>query len=624
MTDDVNVSYSFQLAGNTWPNSTAAQPRTDRRTFAYADCEQVTINDSTMLLINRQTRRKMVVTRDVGNALTHCTNFETLADHTDALCATIPLLRDQHKNVLQVLQSARDAGVLADAEQITLRLNSPPSDSNPAPTRVFIITCDRPLAIERLLTSMLTGCTLTQHEQLFLIDDSRLASNAQLNRRHVAAFNQSSPQAMLYVGAEAAATLLYELVEELPTHESSLRFLLDRIRWADQPTYGLSRNVCLLLSVGYRALVLDDDILCRAIQSPQSKPGMTFSCRDSKEAWFYAAETELQRDSVWCDFDPLLRHAEALGKPLAAVADALNGGPLDPASVDHCNGKMLGVLSGDSPVLITQCGSAGDPGTVNSRWVVNLDQESIARLLSSDADEQALPDSQMCWLGYTRTTVALRGVMSQLTGLDNSQLLPPFAPILRGEDDLFATMTAYLHPASAVLNYNWAVPHLPVDDRSAARVLRPYTGSVSLSTLAAYLRGKIDIHNQASVECRLAALAGEIRAMGECPGAAVLSGCEVELAISRATVVRTLEGCLAADRHTTHHGWQHFIKGYLTEAQAALTAPSTFENGALPEWMGSAQDAALAFADALHAWPLIRSHSIDIAARLIASRKLLP
>ncbi len=624
MTDDVNVSYSFEIGASAWPNGPAPITDTDQHTFAYADCEQITINDSAVMIVNRQTRKKMVVTRDVGNALSHCHNFETLSNHTTHLCATIPLLRDQHKDVLQILKSARDASILASSDATADRLNSAPTATKIAPTRVFIITCDRPAAIERLLDSLLTGCDLTRHDQLFLIDDSRHASNAQQNRQLVAQFNLTSAQPMLYVGAEAAASLLSQLVKQLPTQERGLHFLLDRKRWAEQPTYGLSRNVCLLLSVGYRALVLDDDIVCRAVQSPESKPGVTFSYQEAREAWFYAAETELKEACVWCDFDPLSRHAEALGQPLAAVLATINGGPIHPASLDHSNGKLLELLNGGSPVLITQCGSAGDPGTAGSRWIVNLDQESIERLLASNTDEQVLADSHLCWLGYSCTTVSLRGVMSQLTGLDNSQLLPPFAPILRGEDDLFATMTSYLHPASAVLNYNWAVPHLPVDARAAARTLRPYTGSVGLSTLAGYLRGKIDIHNLASVESRLAALAGDIRALGEYPGDAFLADCEIQLANNCAAVIRTLEVCMSKDKRTSHAGWQQFLNSFITEAQAALMAPSKFEGGALPDWARAAQDAAVEFGEALASWQAIRAHSVTIAARMIAAKELLP
>lgn len=56
--------------------------------------------------------------------------------------------------------------------------------------------------------------------------------------------------------------------------------------------------------------------------------------------------------------------------------------------------------------------------------------------------------------------------MSVVTGLDNRQLLPPYFPTLRNEDSLFGYMLGYLYPDLAVLDYPWATPHLPLDDRA--------------------------------------------------------------------------------------------------------------------------------------------------------------
>jgi len=624
MTDNTNVSYSFQIGASTQPTNPAPLTETDPRTFAYADCEQVIINDKTMMIINLRNRNKMVVTLDVANALTHCANFDSLAAHTARLCATIPMLREQQSDVLQVLKAARDAGILVSSNETAARLNTAPTETRVAPTRVFIITCDRPLAIERLLDSMLAGCTLTRHDQLILIDDSRRASNALHNQQLVAKFNLTSAKSMLYFGAEAAASLLTQLVEALPAQARGLHFLLDRARWTDQATYGLSRNLALLLSVGYRAIVLDDDILCRAVRPPTTQPGVAFSNEETREAWFYPAERELLQHSTWCDFDPLSRQAEALGKPLAAVLSTLHGGALDPAALEHCNGNLLGVFDSASCVLVTQCGSAGDPGTAGSTWVLNLGDPSITRLLSANADSRALPENRFCWLGHTRPTVSLRGDMSQMTGLDNSHLLPPYAPIMRGEDDLFACMTAYLHPRSAVFHCDWAVPHLPLDDRADRKVSRPFTPQIGLGTLSCHLRAKIDTRNNASAESRLAALAAEIRGLGECSADTLFALCDIGLANDCAAILRALEPHLEESRTLSHPAWQSFLKKNSAEAQAALTSASAFDSGHPPHWITAAQEAAIALAEALEAWPVIRNRSAMLTADMIASGDLLP
>jgi hypothetical protein len=635
VTDDVNVSYSFQIGGGPGPNQgvavgsaaapgAAAAPRSDQRAFAYADCEQVTINERTVMIINLRKRKKMVVTRDVGNALTHCTSFATLSEHTASLCASLPLLRGQQRDVLQVLEAARDAGILASSEEAAERLNRAPDDLHVAPTRVFIITCDRPAAVERLLDSMLAACTLTRHDQLFLIDDSRHASNALRNEQFVAAFNLRSAKSMHYVGAAAASRLLAQLEEALPAQSRGLRFLLDRGRWAYQPTYGLSRNLALLLSVGYRAIVLDDDILCRAVRPPSAQSGIAFSNDETREAWFYASTPDLLRRIAWCDFDPLARQAEALGNPVAVVLSRLHGGPLAPAALAQCQGNLLGVLDGASPVLVTQCGSAGDPGTSGGRWVVKLGDASVERLLSSSTDRATVPESRSCWLGHTRPTISLRGDMSQMTGLDNSRLLPPYVPVMRGEDDLFASMAAFLHPRAAVFHCDWAVPHLPIDDRAARNFSKPFAPQIGLGTLSRYLRGKIDTRTHFSVESRLAALAAEIRALGECSPDTLLAQCDVELANDSASLLASAQSRLAAAGALHHPGWEAFLQQTAAQAQAALAPDVAAASSVVPQWMATAQEAAIELSEALASWSLIRDHSALITAAMITAGDLQP
>ena len=69
------------------------------------------------------------------------------------------------------------------------------------------------------------------------------------------------------------------------------------------------------------------------------------------------------------------------------------------------------------------------------------------------------------WSGRNHPHFSPRSNMSQITGLDNRQMLPPYLPITRGEDRLFGHMVDFVFPASVTLDYPWAVPHLPIPDR---------------------------------------------------------------------------------------------------------------------------------------------------------------
>ena len=61
MTDDVNISHSFQYAA---PASTADQTAAavDPALYAAADCERVSMPDGGVLLIHRQSSNQMMVT----------------------------------------------------------------------------------------------------------------------------------------------------------------------------------------------------------------------------------------------------------------------------------------------------------------------------------------------------------------------------------------------------------------------------------------------------------------------------------------------------------------------------------------------------------------------------------
>jgi len=64
---------------------------------------------------------------------------------------------------------------------------------------------------------------------------------------------------------------------------TSIDFLLARSYWGTAPTYGLARNLALLLSVNYRALVMDDDILPQALTPPLPTKDLTFDTPECAE-----------------------------------------------------------------------------------------------------------------------------------------------------------------------------------------------------------------------------------------------------------------------------------------------------------------------------------------------------
>jgi hypothetical protein len=543
------------------------------------------------------------------------------------LVTTIPQLHNQLADVTAVLTTVQKAGIMLEAETVCDRLNPTtlPAASL-APTRACIITCDRPAALQRLLDSMLAHGKLASHDELFLVDDSRSPLNSEQNRELVARFNLSSPKNMRYVGAKAQRSLLQQLGNERPQDRPAIQFLLDRERWAKRPSYGLARTICLLLTVGYRCIVLDDDILFRCVTPPAAGEGISFGGGANRELACYDTEAQLLQQANYLANDPLSGHARCLGMPLARAIAELNVSGIAPANLRGGNAAMLNSLHADSPVLVTQCGSWGDPGTVGSNWFYQLGQDSIRRLLAAPGGLAGAAQNRHYWLGRARPNISKMAVMSQATGLDNSQLLPPYFPVFRSEDYLFASMVLFLHPAAAVVDYDWSVPHLPLEQRGQRTKPGSFAATGGLGLCARYLTDRAASLAGGAASTRLAKLALLLRQLSESEPADLLASFRSELTRQRAEQLQTLDQQLQRAPELGAPDWQEFLQAASADVSRVLQVPaSILDIPGAPEELDEAALLAQArgvmgeFSAALAAWPGIRESAVVVTDRMLAA-----
>jgi hypothetical protein len=598
--------------------------------YALADCEKVDLQNGGVLLIHRHNDSQMIVAETVSTALSSCRTFRTLQGHADHLAATIPQLAGQQADVLKVLQTVTDNGLMNRAESVCERLcpaDTPPATDLP-PTRIFIITCDRPAEVQRLLESMLHAGNLTHHEHLFLVDDSREPDNAAQNREAVARFNLTSPRDMYYVGAGEQKKLLDALIAELPGHEPGIRFLIDRERWADKKSYGLARNLCLLLSMGRRAIVMDDDVICAAVQSPHRREGVIFGDRQ-REVDFYASQEDILQRTARADFDPLTGHARCLGLTMAQAINKLGITTLQETQLQGASSACLDLWSADSPVLITQSGTIGDPGTPGTRWIYTLDPASTRRLLATPGGLNAALANRHYWMGQARPVFGKLAVMSQVTGLDNSRLLPPYFPVFRNEDDLFGAMVEFLHPHAAVLDYDWAVPHFPLEDRGSGVEKNSWDGNEKLR-MGKLLADHTVYRSGISPQTRLKHLAMLVRSLGETSDRELMTLYRYEVADASASRANRL-GATLQDGVARPEPWQDYLRQRLTQLNEALQIVPKLENisgvpGDYSEQaiLGEFRDCATGFASGLQAWPALRQSAESVVNTMLVAGDLLP
>ena len=595
-------------------------PRSDiaSRLVAFATCELIPINQQAVLVINRENGRQQLLSPVVVEALKTCTVFDSIENHAQRLCATRPELRGQDAVVSGTLVQLADAGLMLEAATICERLNQP-AVRRLAPTRVFVITSDRPACVERLLNSMLASGGLTGHESLFLIDDSKQAKNREANEALVEDFNRTSAKDMRYFGESAQAEILETLVRELPEHEEGIRFLIDPRRWSGLSTYGRSRTLSLLLSVGFRAIVLDDDILCQAVRPAVPEDGIFVGSEGAREASFFSDRDSLLNAAALFDESPLDLHAKYLGSSLSDAISGLKGDALSTSDLSGANAAMTNIWRAESPILVSQCGSWGDPGTGSAHWTLNLSEYSISRLLTAPGGVTHAIEGRNAWLGSPRPTIMKMAFMSQMTGLDNSELLPPYFPVFRGEDLLFASMVEAMHPRGAIIDQGFAVPHLP-EQRLRSTLRDPIVSAGSVGLFSAYLTNQIDYTDGNDPGHRMQIIAEDLRRLAAKSTNDLLIDYRREVGKSLAMSLYRLSEQRRRTADMNSATWTGYLDRGIEELQAAL--PREWNPTAIDEAPRDATSDSMIegfrgllidYAAALDAWPAIRDRAQRIA-----------
>jgi hypothetical protein len=603
---DINYSYSL----GTQPSNTA-EPET---LWSCHGVQVIPVSASAVVLFNPKNDARLLVQPEVARALEQCFRFNSLSEHLSHLFNAMPPLQEQPENALQTLELVRDVGIFESADEAWQRLTAGASDASPLnddPVRLFILTCDRPVALQRLLNALRDQVLPQQIEALFVIDDSRLRDNTADNARAIKTAQTSMHIPIHHIDMRARTALISHLKASLPQrNHASIDVLITRSYWGQTPTYGLARNLALLLSVNYRALILDDDILPHALKPPLPTKELTFDTPNSREAIFYASREDMEKHAVMADDSPFAAMLKSLGQSLGQVLSAnLNG----PNALKGVDGRLTTQFGAASRVHLSQCGTWGDPGTVDSGWVFFQPKSSIKRLLDSDSEPKKRLGARATWIGYRGATIGAYGTLSQLTGLNHGALLPPYLPAGRGEDMLFAIMLQRLHPESAVFNEGWAVPHHPVEDRSTEGQLLPVSASASIGTLIDWLGRPPRDEAGSSPEKRLLTLADEISRLSEMAPEALEGIVQRALLGNRASLLSRCMDHLNAlttlgDLPGTPH-WKDFLErsrdNLLNQIQSEEPHPvadamthATFDIETLRK-KGSD------FAEAMRAWPEI-------------------
>lgn len=613
-------SYTFSMGGD---SPVAQEQELEQELFALDQLNEVQQPDGSILARNTRVGKEMVLPQEVLNAMSHCCDFRTMEEHVATLMDGNDPEAGRADAIRSVVQSVHDGGLTVSAKDICEQL-TPVKAASPIREKpvVVVITWERPQALERLLGSILANCDLQNIDRCFVVDDSRSTENRSKNLQLTQAAARQAPIGIHYLGSDESRELMDGLIKRLPQHEEEIRFLVDRERWKDQWTAGIARNYSHLLSVGKPVVVFDDDALCAVYETPLREKGIEFS-RRQREAAFYANDEEWRGEPASENRDPIARHMQCLGLTVPQALRVLGANKLDQVALRHAQPAFARRLNQHSRVLVTECGSMGDPGTGGIQWLATMSADSRDRLMQNEGRLQQAQDQRHCWLGRTHPVFEPNANISQLTGFDNRGFLPPYFPIIRGQDRLFGVTTSFIFPDSVTLDYPWAVPHLPIPARTWSEQQNDFSVSSKFpGWLTSQVVSRKDQCPSEATGSRLEFLAGSFRELAESPDQVLLDLYADDWNESRDKQIEDLQQNIRESAGQSKE-WQEYLQNALRQVQSSsLVEPRIPDlRGQVGELSGSAlvsfwREAWLNFGRSLLAWPDIRQ-----AARHIVEEK---
>jgi hypothetical protein len=618
MTD--KTSFSLDISVN--PTG-SFKPLPDQ--VAFDLCRAYPVPGGNLLLHNTRNGKRAMVMPEVHATLVSCNQFQTLDQHVANIVDRNPGMQGQQADIRNVLQTMLDAGIMVSANQLCDELKRKPEttggEKETAAPVVAIITWERPEALERLLTSIAANCETQKFHRLYVIDDSRKAENISQNQALVAKFISEINAPLHYFGQDEQQSLLQSLTKRLPEHENAIHFLADQSRWRDHWTSGLARNLALLLSCGRRLVMMDDDTVCDVYNARQPKPNITFS-DDPREAEFFNSELGWASQHQDLNPDPVDRHMQCLGLSFSEALNVLGQNHLKATGFSNASALLINDLNADSPVLITECGSLGCPGTGSNTWLPDMAPQALKRMLASEQKTDDALNKRFVWLGHNQPHFSPRSNMSAMTGFDNRQLLPPYLPITRGEDRLFGNMLDYVFPTAVTLDYPWAIPHLPIPQREWREQDRDFTQGASFPTF--FFNQVIEQKSSCLASSpgeRLATLSAWFINLATADNESLAAMYKNTRLHSTSRQIQNLSRLLT-ENESAPADWQDYLQNGIEQLNADLDLasredfpvkgiPQTIEgNDLIAFWKETWVD----FARALNAWPEIRKVAAEIVS----------
>jgi hypothetical protein len=444
-----------------------------------------------VLVSHRRTGRSDILQHQLFDILRHADRFDSVPGHMKRLL-TAGWEDDGSGFIESSFQGliARGLMVSKSAFQASLFENTDISETPPPVSSVMIPTRDRIPQLRRCLGSLIeTNEKHGRRPDYVVLDDSREnVQGARLDEmlRPLAVggtriFRAGMEEKTWFIGEITSAARGDRLTREVAA------FALFGDEGYPQ-TYGANRNALLLASPGELLIMVDDDIECRCVIPVEQARALVLGQMKSPTPCRFFTDRRHLVDSVHVtEVDILSSNEKMLGRTIAGCLAAL--GPDSVLDLDRVTPESAHFFGGASRVVrVTVSGSWGDSAMDTPLHVLGMTGESRNALMRSRERYEGAKESRevfRCVPGYTISDGARFVTMN--AGVDNRSILPPFLPVGRNEDGVFALMLHLCDEDARVGHIPFAVLHSPMEPRryeqGAVPIAAPRTADIVLAIM---------------------------------------------------------------------------------------------------------------------------------------------
>lgn len=313
------------------------------------------------LLVTR-TGERHVMTAEVLDALARMSHFATLAEHRQRLIAANPELAKAGDQVMRVLESLVQRGLLKSEHERLSELFDQRDAPSTALKVVLMLTGRDATPLLRALATELVDSPVVLSEVLVLAPAGLTVDAAALQAA-------AAPLPLRVVGAEQVRQWLHDLGEHCLPGAGPLTATL-----AEAPA-----NLAQLLGSGQRVLWLDDRQHLPLRVAPDAVGSFALDESTARSVSLHADHAQALAAGQ-SQAGGLRRLIELCGRSFSGLGAQLDGGVLGLRSLSE-----LDVIEAGSTVRSVVCGTTGCAEGEHSLWMYMLDPRSREQLCSTRA-----------------------------------------------------------------------------------------------------------------------------------------------------------------------------------------------------------------------------------------------